>query len=380
MAEMKNLVRREVIQTAETVVVKVGTSVLARQDDTLDESVIGELARQFSNIRESGRRVVVVSSGSIGAGIGILNLSVRPRDLPHLQAVAATGQARLIGAYNDALSQHGQTAAQILVTAEDFKHRKRYLNVRNTLAMLFEYGVIPVINENDTVSVDEIGFSDNDHLAMMVTSLLPKPLLVMLSVVDGLYEGDPSDPQSHRLSLVPSWNEGLTRLAQDSTSRRGTGGMKSKLEAVRSATAVGENVIIANGRDPGVLDRVLDGEEVGTLFLARDVAISAWKRWIGYTIRPQGTLRLDAGARRAVRESGRSLLAIGMVAVEGSFQAGEVVSLVGEDGNEFGRGLTNYNSFDAVRIAGMRSEGISELLGRPAYDEVVHRDNLVVTW
>lgn len=376
---MKNLVRREVIQTAETVVVKVGTNALSRNDDTIDESVIANLARQIARIRQSGRQVVVVSSGAIGAGIGILRLDRRPRDLARLQAVAATGQARLIRAYDDALAKHGLLASQLLLTAEDFKSRRRYLNVRNTLSMLFEYGVVPVINENDTVSVDEIKFGDNDALAAMVTSLLPRPLLVILSVVDGLYDGDPNDPASRPIPLVVNWDEQILRMAQDTTSRRGTGGMKSKLEAVRSANAVGENVIIADGRHPDVLDRVLDGEEVGTLFLARDVALPAWKRWIGYTIRPKGSFRLDEGAKNAVRAGGKSLLPIGVVAVEGRFQAGEVVSLRDVSGNEFGRGLTNYDAIDAARIAGLRTDALAETLGRVSYQEIVHRDNLVVT-
>ena len=376
---MKNLVRREVIQTAETVVVKVGTNALSRNDDTIDESVIANLARQIARIRQSGRQVVVVSSGAIGAGIGILRLDRRPRDLARLQAVAATGQARLIRAYDDALAKHGLLASQLLLTAEDFKSRRRYLNVRNTLSMLFEYGVVPVINENDTVSVDEIKFGDNDALAAMVTSLLPRPLLVILSVVDGLYDGDPNDPASRPIPLVVNWDEQILRMAQDTTSRRGTGGMKSKLEAVRSANAVGENVIIADGRHPDVLDRVLDGEEVGTLFLARDVALPAWKRWIGYTIRPKGSFRLDEGAKNAVRAGGKSVLPIGVVAVEGRFQAGEVVSLRDVAGNEFGRGLTNYDAIDAARIAGLRTDALAETLGRVSYQEIVHRDNLVVT-
>ena len=379
MGEMKSLIRREVIETAETVVVKVGTSALSRDDDSLDEERIAALARQIARIRGTGRQVVVVSSGAIGAGIGLLKLKSRPKDLAQLQATAACGQARLIRAYDDVLRQHGLHAAQLLLTAEDFKHRRRYLNVRNTLSMLFEYGVVPIVNENDTVSVEEIKFGDNDHLAAMVTSLLPRPLLVILSVVDGLYDGDPSDPANRPIPLVATWDEHLFGLARQSTSRRGTGGMQSKLEAVRTATAVGENVIIADGRRPGVLDLVLDGEEVGTLFLARDVALPAWKRWIGYTIRPKGRYRLDAGASEAVRFGGKSLLPIGVIAVEGSFQAGEVVSLVDAQGNEFARGLSNYDSADAARIAGRRTDALAELLGRVTYHEVVHRDSLVVT-
>lgn len=379
MGEMKNLVRREVIETAETVVVKIGTNALSRSDDTLDEDRIAGLARQIARIRASGRQVVVVSSGAIGAGIGILGLKGRPKDLARLQAAAATGQASLIRAYDDALRQHGLKAAQVLLTAEDFKHRRRYLNVRNTLAMLFEYDVVPVVNENDTVSVAEIRFGDNDHLAAMVTSLLPRPLLVILSVVDGLYDGDPNDPNSCRIPLVASWDEHLLSLAHSTKSSRGTGGMQSKLEAVRTATAVGENVIIADGRRPNVLDLVLDGEEVGTLFLARDVALPAWKRWIGYTVRPKGKFRLDAGASEAVRAGGKSLLPIGIICVEGSFQAGEVISITDPEGREFARGLTNYDSADAARIAGRRTDALGDLLGRVSYHEVVHRDNLVVT-
>lgn len=379
MGEMKNLVRREVIETAETVVVKIGTNALSRPDDTLDEDRIAGLARQIARIRASGRQVVVVSSGAIGAGIGILGLKGRPKDLARLQAAAATGQARLIRAYDDALQKHGLAAAQLLLTAEDFKHRRRYLNVRNTLAMLFEYGVVPVVNENDTVSVEEIRFGDNDQLAAMVTSLLPRPLLVILSVVDGLYDGDPNDPASRAIPLVASWDDHLLAMAANTKSSRGTGGMKSKLEAVRMATAVGENVIISDGRRGDVLDRVLDGEEVGTLFLARDVALPAWKRWIGYTIRPKGRFRLDAGASEAVRFGGKSLLPIGVVAVEGSFQAGEVIALTDPEGHEFARGLTNYDSADAARIAGRRTDALAEVLDRVSYHEVVHRDNLVVT-
>lgn len=379
MGEMKSLLRREVIETAETVVVKIGTNALSRSDDTLDEERIAGLVRQIARIRQTGRQVVVVSSGAIGAGIGLLGLKSRPRDLARLQAAAATGQARLIRVYDDALRPHGLHAAQLLVTAEDFKHRRRYLNVRNTLSMLFEYGVLPIVNENDTVSVEEIKFGDNDQLAAMVTSLLPRPLLVILSVVDGLLDGDPGNPASKRIPLVATWDEHLLGLAQNSKSSRGTGGMKSKLNAVRMATTVGENVIIADGRQPNVLDQVLDGEEVGTLFLARDVALPAWKRWIGYTIQPKGQFLLDAGASEAVRFGGKSLLPIGVVRVEGHFQAGEVVSLADLDGNEFARGLTNYDSHDAARIAGRRTDALAELLGRVTYHEIVHRDSLVVT-
>ncbi|MGE3314074.1 MAG: glutamate 5-kinase [Planctomycetaceae bacterium] len=375
---MTNLVRREVIQEAKTVIVKIGTNALSRPDDTLDVERIAVLAEQLHRVKQTGRQVVVVSSGAIGAGIGLLKLAKRPDDLPHLQAAAATGQAHLIRVYDDCLRKHGYHAAQVLLTANDFKSRARYLNVRNTLHTLFEYGVVPIVNENDTVSVAEIKFGDNDQLAAMVANLMDNSLLVILSVVDGLYDGDPHNPASKVIPLIDEWKEDLRGLAVETKSSRGTGGMQSKLEAVRMATAVGENVIIANGTRPGVLDEILAGEEVGTLFLARGASLPAWKRWIGYTVRPKGKFQLDDGARKAIEKSGRSLLAIGIIAVEGEFEKGEVVSLVDKEGEEFARGLTNFAARDARLIAGKRADGIVAVLGSLPYEEVIHRDNLVV--
>ncbi len=374
-----NLVRREVVETARTLVVKIGTNVLSKEDDTLDDSRFDDLAAQVHAIRQSGRRVVLVSSGAIGAGIGLLGLDKRPDDLPHLQAAAAVGQAHLIRKYDHALHRFGYRAAQLLLTANDFRRRARYLNVRNTLRTLFEYNAIPIINENDTVSVEEIRFGDNDRLAALVTNLLESPLLVILSVIAGLYDGDPADPASRLIPLVETWDESLLKLATTSRSARGTGGMQSKLEAARNATAVGENVIIADGRIPNVLEQILAGEEVGTLFLARGESIPAWKRWIGYSLPPRGKFILDDGARKAIAQRGRSLLAIGIAAVHGDFSKGEVVSLVDHQGFEFARGLTNFGAHDARRIAGKRTEQIAEVLGSLPYDEVIHCDNLVVT-
>ena len=376
---MGDLVRREVIETARAIVVKIGTNALSRDDDTLDAERLASLAEQIHRVRQSGRKIAVVSSGAIGAGIGLLGLKQRPKDLPHLQAAAAVGQSHLIRLYDDCLRKHGYHAAQVLLTAADFKSRGRYLNMRNTLTTLFEYGAVPIINENDTVSTEELRFGDNDRLAALVTNLLHAPLLIILSVVDGLLDGDPSDPNSRPIPLVSDWDESLMKLAVSTRSSRGTGGMQSKLEAIRTATAVGENVIIANGTRPGVIDSILAAEEVGTLFLARGAAMPAWKRWIGFAIAPKGRFTLDDGACRAIRESGRSLLAIGITAIDGDFPKGEVVSLVDSDGREFARGLTNYSSADARSIAGRRTEDIAQILGGIPYPEVINRDNLVVT-
>ena len=376
---MHNLVRREVVEAARTLVVKVGTNVLANEDDTLNINRINQLAAQLHRVTKTGRKVVVVSSGAVGAGMGILGLSRRPRDLPHLQAAAASGQARLIRHYNEALEQYGLHAAQILVTANDFRQRARYLNIRNTIHTLFEYGVVPVINENDTVSIDEIKFGDNDKLAAMVTNLLRDPLLIILSVVDGLYDGRPGAPEAKIIPIVDEWNDDLFGFVSETQSTRGAGGMRSKLESVSMAASVGECVIIANGTDPAILDRLLAGEETGTLFLAKGELVPAWKRWIGYTIDPKGRFHLDSGAVRAIVEQGRSLLAAGMTRIDGNFDVGEVVALLDEEGAEFARGLTNYDTRAAAAIAGKRTDEIAAILGDLPYEEVVHRDNLVVT-
>src|SRR5262245_16482505 len=272
-------VRQEVIATAHTVVVKVGTNVLTRADGTLEPTRLQLLADQMQRLRAAGRRVALVSSGAVGAGVGRLGLERRPTDLRHLQACAAVGQALLMRAYEDCLARHGIPTAQLLLTASDFDSRGRYLNVRNTIVTLFEWGCLPIINENDTVSVAEIKFGDNDHLAAMVTNLLRAPLLVLLSVVDGLYSADPAaDPTGRLLSVGPHIDASVLGQAGESRSALGSGGMRSKLRAARLATAAGEAVVMANGATPGVLDRLFAGEAVGTLFLPHQKSLPSWKR------------------------------------------------------------------------------------------------------
>ena len=371
--------RREVLDREKTLVVKVGTNVLSTDDDRLDADRIAALAEQLHRICESGRKLVLVSSGAIGAGMGLLGLKERPKDLSHLQAAAATGQAHLIHIYDKAFRPYGYHAAQLLLTANDFKGRGRYLNVRNTLRTLAEYSVIPIINENDSVSTAEIKLGDNDRLAAMVAGLIQADLLIILSVVDGLLTGDPTNPASERIPFVDKFDDNLLNLVGVSKSSRGTGGMGTKLEAVRTATAVGVNVMIANGKRQNVLNELLSGADIGTMFLGEGDGVSAWKRWIGYTMPPKGRLVLDAGARRAVEQQGKSLLAIGVLRVEGEFAKGEVVSIVDQTGEEFARGLTNYDSSTASSIVGKRTDEITRELGSIPYDEVIHRDNLVVT-
>ncbi len=377
---MLDPVRQEVIALAHTLVVKVGTNVLTGPDGALQPDRLQALADQVQRVRASGRKVALVSSGAIGAGVGRLGLGKRPTDLRHLQACAAVGQSLLMRAYEECLTRHGVPTAQILLTAGDFDNRTRYLNARNTIVTLFEFGCLPIINENDTVSVAEIRFGDNDHLAAMVTNLLQAPLLVLLTDVSGLYATDPkADPNAELLATVPCIDGSVMDMAGASRSALGSGGMRSKLRAARLATAAGESVIMANGTVPGVLDRIMAAEPVGTLFLPHGSAVPAWKRWLGFTARPKGRLVVDAGARQAVQHGGRSLLPIGVVQVAGHFGKGDVVGLCDADGTEFARGLTNYSSADAERICGLRTEQIAEVLGGLPYEEIVHRDNLVVT-
>jgi glutamate 5-kinase len=290
------------------------------------------------------------------------------------------GQSRLIETYESVFRRHNRHVAQVLLTAGDLDQRTGYLNVRNTLHALLEFGAVPIINENDTVAVDELmsTFGDNDRLAAMVTNLLQAPLLVILSDVEGLYNGDPHDPESQLIPVVPRLDETVYDYVRDKKTGLSKGGMASKLEAARLCTSAGENVIIAGGRRQNVLRDVLAGEQIGTLFLAQGKSVKPWKRWIGLTAQPRGKVHVDEGARKAVEEQGRSLLAIGVMEVSGRFQKGDIVSIIDPAGHEFARGLTNYRSEDLDRIKRLKSEQIAEVLGRAPYKAVIHRDNLAM--
>jgi glutamate 5-kinase len=375
---MIDIVRQEVVQSADLIIIKIGTNVLSQADGTLDRAHLAHLAGQVADLRAEGKNVAIVSSGAVGAGVGKLKLGSRPGTLPELQAAAAVGQADLIQAYDESFRAHGCHAAQILVTAEDFENRTRYLNVRNTIHQLLDWNAVPIINENDTVSTDEMRFGDNDKLAALVTNLLRAPLLVILSVVDGLYRGDPRRSGAELIDVVLDLNDDVQGLAVATKSELGTGGMKSKLDAARIATTAGESVWIANGRTPDILRKVMAGEKVGTLFPARGESLTSWKRWIGYSVRPRGLYIVDKGAKDALVASGSSLLPIGVVRVEGDFEKGDVVSISTEDGDVFARGLSNYRSHDAHIIRGLPTGAIRGVLGHAAYAEAIHRDNLVI--
>ena len=376
----RDLVRHEVVLSADTWVVKVGSSVLAGRDGRLDLDRIDHLAEQLCKVTETGRRVALVSSGAVAAGIGRLGLKGRPDNLRQLQAAAAIGQSHLMRCYDEGMRKRGRNAAQLLLTHEDFDGRARYLNMRNTLTALFEFGAVPIINENDTISVDEIKFGDNDRLAAMVANLLQAPLLVILSVVDGLYLTDPAKPgPAEVVSCVPKIDERVLSLACGGVkSAMGTGGMQSKLASARLVTQAGGSVVIAAGTRPEPLTRILAGEEVGTLFLAHGNRHTARKRWIGLTARPRGRFVVDAGARKALETGMNSLLAIGVVEVVGDFEKGDVVAVCDAEGREFARGLSSYGADDARAVRGRHTLEVRSLLGSSIYDEVVHRDNLVL--
>jgi len=378
---MTDLLRQEIATSAHTIVVKVGTRVLTTDQGVLDESQVTSLGRQLSHLADAGHRVMLVSSGAVGAGMSQLGIRTRPTDLAQLQAVAAVGQARLIELYDHSLREHGRHAGQVLLTAEDLDDRTRYLNIRNTLNHLLDFGVIPIINENDTVAVEELmrTFGDNDRLAARVTNLLRAPLLVILSDVAGLYNGNPELPESRRISVVPRLDDDVFSYAIDKKTGHSKGGMASKLEAARMVTSAGENAMIASGRMPDVLPRILAGEDIGTLFLAQGKTVSPRKRWIGYSVEPRGEITIDNGAVTALDKKGSSLLPIGIVQVEGEFDKGDVVSIVNPHGQEVARGLTNYTSAEVSMIMGARSGQIEEILGHCPYVEVIHRDNLSVS-
>ena len=372
--------RKDAIDAVGSVVVKVGTRVLTKADGKLDRRRIECLSNGLCKIADTGRQTIMVSSGAVGAGMGKLGLGERPSDLGQLQAVAAIGQTDLIQAYEAALSKHGRHAAQVLLTRTDLRRRDGYLHVRNALTQIAEMNAIAVVNENDSVAVAELmtTFGDNDRLAAQVSGLMDDCLLVILSDVQGLYDGPPEMPESKKISLVRSLDNDVFSLAKDRRNSLSKGGMGSKLSAAALATSYGHSVIIGPGRDDHVLEKVLDGEDVGTLFLPRERSYRGRRRWISASAEVEGELRIDKGAVRALRHDGGSLLAIGIREVVGQFEAGAVVAIKGPDGQEVARGLCNYPSQEVDRIKGKISDMIAGILGHRPYESVVHRDNLTV--
>lgn len=373
-------IRKEVLSNVSKIVVKIGTRVLTNEDGFLDKNQIMELSRQIVGLYSAGYDVVVVSSGAIGAGISALGRHKRPNILPELQAAAAIGQGKLIEIYNECFEKQGYHAAQLLLTRQDFEDRQRYLNTCNTLHSLLSLGAIPIINENDTISVDEITFGDNDILSALVSNLLRAELLILLSSVDGLYVKPPtSGKKSDVLSVVDGISDDIKKLAFKLKTKEGIGGMESKLEAASIVTSSGEAAIIANGRQPDVLSRIMGFDNVGTLFIPykNKKKIDSRKRWIGFIVRPKGKIYIDDGASEALQKKGKSLLPSGIVKIDGDFVKGDVVSILSvKRHKEIARGLINYSSEEVQKIKGLGTSFIRKTLGSKPYDEIVHRDNM----
>lgn len=360
------------------VVVKVGSGLVADPERGPDPARIGPLAAELAAIMAGGVQVALVTSGAIAAGSARLGLGVRPRSIPEKQAAAAVGQAALMWHYEQACAAHGLRVGQVLLTQEDVSARARYLNARNTILTLLDFGVLPVINENDTVAVEEIKLGDNDNLAALVAGLVDADLLVLLSDTDGLYTGDPRrDPAARRIERVETITPEMEALA-GAGGPLGTGGMVTKLQAGQKAMAAGIPMVIADGRRPAVLRALLRGEPVGTYFQPRTDRLAARKRWIAFALPLQGTVRVDAGARRALVERGKSLLPSGVVEVVGEFAAGDLVGVLDVEGREFARGLVSCDARELELLRGARTADIERVLGYRVSAEVIHRDNLVI--
>jgi len=357
-------VHRDLLKTAVRLVVKLGTGVLTDNRKQPDPAQLEQMVAQLAALRKSGKEVVLVTSGAVGAGMGALGLDKRPTELAELQACAAVGQSRLMATYAELFARHGLNVAQVLLTHDDLEHHERHLNARNTLVTLLGRGVVPIINENDAVSFTEIKFGDNDKLSALVASLLPADLLVILTTVDGVIENfGQANPTT--ISVIGKIDSDVEKLARGTDSDTAVGGMKSKIEAAKIAVRSGIPLVIASGKRKNVLAKILGGEDEGTLFVAEPKKLQGRKRWIAFFHHPQGALFVDDGAKHALREKGKSLLPPGVARCEGEFAAGEVVRICDLDGTEFARGIVRFDSA-AVRARKLPKQ------------ELVHRDDLVI--
>ena len=372
--------RDEPALSSRRIVVKVGSSVLTASDELgINRRFLGRIASQVAKLREEGRQVVVVSSGAIAAGVKRLGLKEIPKAVPERQAAAAVGQPILMEAYGRAFRQRGIDTAQVLLIHSDLDERSRFLNACNTFEALISKGVLPIVNENDTVSVEEIRFGDNDTLAAQTAQIVQAGLVIILSDVAGLYDEDPRESKTARLiPRVQGLPKEIASVAGTSPNPLAHGGMCTKVEAVNILNKVGISTLIVKGRDPHIIERVVAGESVGTLFVPNGARLKGKKGWIGTTAKPRGRLKLDNGAVNAMRKRGKSLLPSGVVSVHGNFRFGDVVEIQDSQGVAFGRGLANYSSEDTARIAGRQTKEIASILGSKDYDEIVHRNNFVL--
>jgi len=372
--------RKSHFTNARRLVVKVGSNVLTKAQG-LNLPVMYALSGQISALMDTGREVILVSSGALASGMNKIGLDRRPDEIPKRQAISAVGQAGLIREYEKAFHVYGRKVAQILLTSEDLDDRQRYLNGRNTLNTLINWRVVPVINENDTVMVEEIKVGDNDNLAAMITLLMDADLLILLTDIDGLFTRDPRvHPDARLLPEITELDNDVEKMASDIPGPLGRGGMSSKIKAARKVTAAGVPMVIADGTKPDILKTLMQGDAGGTFFVPGGERLASRKSWIAYTLKPKGTIQIDAGAAEAIIGKGKSLLPSGIVGVEGDFLKGAPVTLKTPACADIGTGLVNYSAADIQKIKGLQTDAVQQRLGEKPYDEVIHRDNLALTY
>ncbi|MFO1462909.1 MAG: glutamate 5-kinase [bacterium] len=372
---------RDQLKKKKRLILKIGSSILTDPEGRLDPKVFQRLAAEVAELCEGGRKVILVSSGAIAAGMKRLGFEKKPHLIPQKQAMAAAGQTALMHEYEKAFAKHGLHVAQILLTRDDLGDRRRFLNARHAIAELLRLGVIPIINENDTVAVHEIKIGDNDNLSALVTNVAEADLLIILTDIDAVYDADPKiKKDAKRLSVVESVDRALYKGASDTLRAGSTGGMRTKLEAAEKAADFGVTTVIANGREPRVVERLLAGEDLGTVLLPKGGTdrLTAKKHWLAYTLRPRGALLVDAGAKEALMAKGKSLLPSGVRDIEGDFSQGDLIEVKVAGEAPFARGLSSYSAKELGQIKGCKTGEIEKILGYKYFDEVIHRDDLVL--
>jgi len=372
---------RHELKNKKRLILKIGSSILTDAEGSLDPKVFQRLAQEVAELHGQGLKIILVSSGAIAAGMKRLGFSKKPHLIPQKQAMAAAGQTALMHEYEKAFAKHKLNVAQILLTRDDLANRRRFLNARHAIAELLRLDVIPIINENDTVAVHEIKIGDNDNLSALVTNVAEADLLVILTDIDAVYDADPKiKKDAKRLSVIESIDKALYQGASDTLRAGSTGGMRTKLEAAEKAADYGVTTVIANGREPKVVERLMAGEDLGTVLLPKGGTdrLTAKKHWLAYTLRPLGALIVDAGAKEALIGKGKSLLPSGVRGIEGEFSQGDPIDVKVEGEAAFARGLSCYSAKELGQIKGCKTAEIEKILGYKYFDEVIHRDDLVI--
>ena len=371
---------RATLKDVKRIVIKVGSSTITYGNGKRNFSRIDRLAREIADLANQGKEIILVSSGAVAVGVDRLGLAAKPKTIPGKQAAAAVGQGVLMHTYEKIFAEYGQIVAQVLLTRMDSVDRHRYTNSRNTFLALLEHKVIPIVNENDVVAIDELKIGDSDNLSALVAGIVDADLLIILSDIDGLYTANPqNDPNAKLVPEVTDITPEIEASAGDAGSKVGTGGMFTKIQAAKMATSSGINMVIASGEEKDAISRILDGEEIGTLFVSRENRLQFRKRWLAFGARIAGKIVVDDGCAKAVRKAGGcSILPAGITDVEGEFEAGNTISVVNKNGHELARGLANYSSEELDMIKGAKTSEIENILGHKHFDEVIHRDDLVI--